>query len=85
MSLALIKVSNKLRNSSYNFFFNCGKREFGLLFPMSVLAPRLNIGFVLAIFILEGHTPVLSELYTLYGRILDVVYELQCSILPMSL
>ena len=39
---------------------------------MSVLAPRLNIGFVLAIFILEGHTPVLSELLQMCVRGLDI-------------
>ena len=39
---------------------------------MSVLAPLLNIGFILAIFILEGNTPVLNELLQMCVRGLDM-------------
>ena len=39
---------------------------------MSVLAPLLNIGFVLAIFILEGNTPVLNKLLQICVRGLDM-------------
>ena len=39
---------------------------------MSVLAPLLNIGFSLAIFILEGNTPVLNEILQMYVRGLDI-------------
>ena len=73
MSLALIKFSNLLRNSFSNFFFYCGKREIGLYFPMSFLSPLWNIGFILAIFILEGNTPVLNELLQMCVRGVDIM------------
>ena len=39
---------------------------------MSVLTPLLNIGFILAIFILEGNTPVLNELLQMCVSGLDI-------------
>ena len=39
---------------------------------MSVLVPLLNIGFMLAIFILEGNTLVLNELLQMCLRRLDI-------------
>ena len=39
---------------------------------MSVLAPLLNIGFILAIFNLEGNTPVLNDLLQMCVRGLNI-------------
>ena len=40
---------------------------------MSVLAPLLNIGFILVIFILEGNIPILNELLQVCVRCLDIM------------
>ena len=39
---------------------------------MSALAPHLNIGFVLAIFFLEGNSPVLNGILQMYVTGLDI-------------
>ena len=61
-----------VRNNFSKIFKNCGNIEIGLYFVTSVFVPLLYIGITLAIFILDGNTPVLNEILQMCARGLQI-------------